>query len=125
MFDYNNIDGIDVLKEKIPPELQNWYCFGTILELNYNSKAIDEFYCDYTNTITLLLTERNQQYKIILSLYNIKGNMNFDMANGLFSGLAIDEYSNSGSDMKFHLYSFEQDIEFDLYCEKIKVVLIQ
>ena len=125
MFDYKNIDGIDVLKEKIPPELQHWDCFGTILELNYSSKAIDEFYCDYTNTITLLLTDRNQRYKIELSLYNIRGNMNFDMANGLFSGFAIDECSNSESDIRFHLYSFEQDIEFDLYCEKIRVVPIQ
>ena len=49
MFDYKNIYGIDVLKEKLPPELQNWHCFGKIVELNYCSKDIDEFYCDYTN----------------------------------------------------------------------------
>ena len=49
--------------------------------------------------------------------------MNFDMANGFFSGFAIGEYSDPGSDNHFHLYSFEQDIEFDLYCEKIRAVL--
>ncbi|MBP0986927.1 MAG: hypothetical protein J6S92_01445 [Oscillospiraceae bacterium] len=125
MFEYRNIDGIDILKEKIPSELQYWWKFGTILELNYNSKAIDEYYCDYTNMITLLLTDYDQQYKIELSLYNIRGNLNIDMANGFFSGFTIDEYLDSGSDNHFHLYSIEQDIEFDLYCEKIRAVLVQ
>ena len=124
MFDYKEIFGIEILKEKIPPELQFWHLFGNILELNYNSKAIDEFYCDYTSIITLLLTDDNHQYKIKLTLYNIKGNMNFDMANGFFSGFAIEEHSDSGSNNHFHLYSFEHDIEFDLYCEKIKVILL-
>lgn len=124
MFDYKNIDGIEILKDKIPSEFQFWYCFGNILELNYSSKAIDQFYCDYTNKVTLLLTDDNKQYKIELSLYNLSGNLNFCMTNGLFSGFAIDEYSNSGSDINFHLYSVEQDIEFDLYCEKIRAVLL-
>ena len=60
MFDQKKINGIDILKEKIPSELQYWWCFGTILELDYSSKAIDEYYCDYTNKITLLLTDHNQ-----------------------------------------------------------------
>lgn len=124
MFDYKNIIGIEILKEKIPPEFQFWHLFGNILELNYSAKAIDEFYCDYTNIITLLLTDDNHQHKIELTLYNIRGNMNFDMANGFFSGFAIEEYSDPGSDDHFHLYSFEQDIEFDLYCEKIRAVLL-
>ena len=47
------------------------------------------------------------------------------MANGFFSGFTIDEYLDSGSDNNFHLYSIEQDIEFDLYCEKIRAVLMQ
>ena len=124
MFDYKNINGIKILKDKIPSESQFWHCFGNILELNYSSKAIDEFYCDYTNKVTLLLTDDNKQYKIELSLYNISGNLNFCMTNGLFSGFTIDEYSNSGSDINFHLYSVEQDIEFDLYCEKIRAILL-
>lgn len=124
MFDYKNINGIDILRKKLPPELQNWHCFGNIEELNYYSKDIDEFYCDYTNKITLLLTDNSRQYQIELSLYNIRGNLNFDMMNGLYSGFTIEEFSNSGSDNKFHLYSDEQDIEFNLYCEKIKAVLV-
>ncbi len=124
MFDYRKIIGIEVLKEKIPQELQFWYLFGNIAELHYSAKAIDDLYCDYTNIITLLLTDSNQQYKIELTLYNIKGNMNFDMANGFFSGFAIDEYANPGSDNHFHIYSDEQDIAFDLYCEKIRAVLV-
>ena len=124
MFDYKNIIGIEILKEKIPQESQFWHLFGNILELNYSAKAIDEFYCDYTNIITLVLTDNNHQYKIELTLYNIRGNLNFDMANGFFSGFAIEEFSNPGSDNHFHLYSEEQDIEFDLYCEKIRAVLL-
>ena len=118
MFDYKDIKGIDILREKLPAELQNWYCFGNIVELNYCSKDIDEFYCDYTNKITLLLTDNSRQYQIELSLYNIRGNLNFDMMNGLYSGFMIEEFSNSGSDTKFHLYSDEQNITFNLYCEK-------
>ena len=114
MFDAKNITGIEILKEKIPPDYQFWHLFGNISELSYSSKAIDAFYCDYTNIITLLLTDNDHQYKIELTLYNIRGNMNFDMANGFFSGFTIEEYSSSGSDNLFHLYSFEQDIEFDL-----------
>ena len=72
MFDYKRISGIEILKEKIPSELQFWHLFGNILELNYSSKAIDEFYCDYTNIIRLLLTDDNHQYKIELTLYNIR-----------------------------------------------------
>jgi len=123
MFDYEKIIGIDELREKIPPELQAWHHFGTILELHYDSRVIDEFYCDYTNTLTMLLTDRDRRYRIGLTLYNIKGNMNFDMANGLFSGFVIEEFRHSVGDVSFHLYSDEQDIEFELYCEKIRVVL--
>lgn len=124
MFDYKNIHGIEVLKEKIPQELQNWYKFGDITEMNYCSRAIDEFYCDYTNTITMVLTDRDRRYRIELTLYNIRGDMHFDMANGFFSGFTIDELDNSGSDNNFHLYSSEQDIGFDMYCEKIRAVLL-
>lgn len=123
MFEYKRIDGIDELKAKIPPELQKWYCFGTILELRYCARMIDEYFCDYTNQIVMLLTDAKQQYKIELTLYNIKGNLNFDMANGLFSGFMIEEYADPASDNHFHLYSDEQDIDFSLYCEKIRAVL--
>ncbi|SEK82497.1 hypothetical protein [Ruminococcus albus] len=123
MFDHKNIDGIEILKEKIPSELQYWHFFGNIEEMHYCSRAIDEFYCDYTNTITMLLTNSDKRYRIELNLYNIRGDLHFDMANGFFSGFTIDEFSTSASDNHFHLYSCEQDIGFDLYCEKIRAVL--
>ncbi|MCR5542008.1 MAG: hypothetical protein K6F71_14470 [Ruminococcus sp.] len=123
MFDSKKIDGIEILKQKIPQELQYWYRFGNILEMTYCSRAIDEFYCDYTNIITMLLTDSANRYRIELTLYNIKGDMHFDMWNGFFSGFTIDEFDYSGCDNNFHLYSSEQDIEFDLYCEKIRAVL--
>ena len=92
--------------------------------LHMRIRAIDEFYCDYTNIITMLLTDSTNRYRIELTLYNIKGDMHFDMWNGFFSGFTIDEFDYSGCDNNFHLYSFEQDIEFDLYCEKIRAVLM-
>lgn len=124
MFDNKRIIGIELLREKIPSDLQFWHLFGNIAELNYSSNAIDEFYCDYTNIIKLLLTNADARYKIELTLYNVKGNLNFDMWNGFFSGFAIEEYSDPGREDHFHLYSFEQDIEFDLYCDKIRAVLL-
>ena len=53
MFDYINIADIEILKDKIPSGFQFWHCFGNILELNYSSKAIDGFYCDYTQIQSL------------------------------------------------------------------------
>lgn len=124
MFRYKKIEGIDILNSKIPSELQSWHKFFKILELKYSMNSIDEYYCDYTNIMTLLVSDRQEQYKIELSLYNISGDFNFNMANGLGSGFAIDEFSDSGIEKIFHLYSFEQDMKYDLYCEKIRVVLL-
>ena len=124
MFEHKRMIGIELLKEKIPPELQYWHLFGNISELRFSSEAIDEYYCDYTNIITLLLTDDDHRYRIELTLYNIRGNLNFDMANGFFSGFVIEEYPDTGSDDHFHLYSDEQDIGFDLYCEEIRAVLM-
>ncbi len=124
MFEYKKIEGIDVLRDRIPPELQAWCCFSNIIELNYSSKAADEFYCDYTNMVTLLLSDDKCQYKIKLTLYNIRGNLNFDMLNGLYSGFTIEECLNSERENNFHIYSDEQDIEYNLYCEKIRAVLV-
>ena len=59
MFDYKKINGIEILRDKILSSLQFWHCFGNILELNYSSKANDEFYSDYTNKVTLLLKDEN------------------------------------------------------------------
>lgn len=125
MFDYNYIEGIDELKNRIPAQFQYWHKISKVLELNYLINAIDEFYCDYTNIMTLLISDNKEQYKIKLTLYNINGDLNFDMASGLGCGFIIDELSNSDNEKNYHLYSTEQDIQFDLYCEKIRVVLLQ
>ncbi len=124
MFNYNYIDGIDELKDKIPEQFQYWHKLSKILELNYCLNAIDEYYCDYTNIMTLLIADNKERYRVKLTLYNINGDLNFDMVNGLGSGFVIDELSNSDIEKNYHLYSIEQDIEFDLYCEKIRVVLL-
>lgn len=87
MFDYINIADIEILKDKIPSEFQFWHCFGNILELNYSSKAIDGFYCDYTQIQSLCYLDK--QYKIELYLYNIIGNLNFDMMNTHIHGTTL------------------------------------
>lgn len=123
MFQYRHIEGIEILNAKLPPELQYWHRFGNILELNYSAHTIDEYYCDYTNKLTMLLTDDSRKYRIELTCWNTDGKMSFDTVNGLFSGFAIDELAHAGIRKIFHLYSDEQDIAFDVYCEKIRAVL--
>ncbi|MCM1508865.1 MAG: hypothetical protein NC177_17295 [Ruminococcus flavefaciens] len=52
--------------------------------------------------------------------------MDFDVDNGFYSGLTIDDCSDWGyeKNCRFRVSSLEQGIEFALYCEKIKVELI-
>lgn len=120
MFDSDNIDGIEVLRNKIPEELQYWHKFGIIDELHYIHN-VDERNGDIVSCIDMTLTDYNGSHMIKLSLFNVRGQMSFDMVNGLFSGFAIDDISDRGyeKDCSFHIYSFEQDIYYDLYCERI------
>ena len=48
------------------------------------------------------------------------------MNNGFFSGLTIEDCSDWGyeKNCKYRISSLERDIEFEIYCEKIKVELI-
>lgn len=125
MFDSNNIEGIDILKSKIPDELQYWHEFGRISELHYHH-VFDEEYCTYIPCIELFLTDIQNRYTIKMFLFNVRGLVSFDICNGFFSGLTIDDFSDRGfeKDCSFRLSSFEQDIEFKIYCERIKVELL-
>lgn len=118
----DSIDGVEKLKKSIPENLQHWHKFGSILELNFFNRHIDEYYCDYTNMVELVLSDISETYKIKLNLYNLSGNLNFDMYSGFWSGFSIEEIQSG--ERKFHLYSFEQDIQFELYCEKIRAEII-
>ena len=124
MFNYKYIKGIDLLIKEIPAHLQYWHEFSKLQELNYNIRAIDEYYCDYTNIMTIIFSDVQEQYTIKLTLYNIDGDLNIDMVNGFGSGFAIDETFDSGEEKMYHIYSFESDNSFDLYCEKIKAELL-
>lgn len=125
MFDSNNIEGIDILKRKIPDELQYWHEFGRISELHYQH-MFDEGYCADIPCIELFLTDIQNRYTIKMFLFNVRGLVSFDITNGFFSGLTIDDFSNRGyeRDRRFKFSSFEQDIEFEFYCERIKVELL-
>lgn len=109
----------------IPDELQFWHKFGHILDLHYKH-IFDEVYCEYISCIELLLTDANERYKIKVFLYNVSGELSFDVVNGFYSGLTIDDCSDWGyeKNCRFRISSFEQDIEFAVYCKDIKVELV-
>lgn len=122
----NNIEGIEILKKQLPHELQYWHKFGrNILELHYK-KFFDDKYCDYIGCIELLLTDIQYRYTIKMSLHNVTGLVSFDILNGFWSGFTIDDCSDWGYEnhCRFRISSFEQDIEFAFYCERIKVELL-
>ena len=125
MFDSKNIEGIDILKRKIPKELQYWHEFGRISELHYRH-IFDAESCAYIPCIELFLTDMQNRYTIKMFLFHVHGLVSFDICNGFFSGLTIDDFSDRGyeKERRFHLSSFEQDIEFTIECEKIKVELV-
>ncbi len=126
MFSPNTIEGIDKLQKEIPSELQYWYKFGHIIELHYNH-IFDYEYRNYISCIELSITDIQNRYIINLNLYNVSGELSFDMCNGFYSGLTIDDCSDMGYERncRFCMSSFEQDIEFAIYCEKIKAELLR
>ena len=103
------------------------YNFGTNSEKYQNYKHIfDDKICDEIGCIDLFLTDRQNKYTIHLYLYNVEGSFSFDICNGFYSGLTIDDLADSGyeNNHRFRITSFEQDIEFEIYCERIKVELV-
>lgn len=107
--------------------MQYWHKFGNnIFELNYKQVFDYDKYFDYIKCVELLLTDSESRYKIKMFLYNVTGDLSFNMFNGFYSGFAIEDYSDMGyeSIYRFCIFSFEQDIDFTLYCEKIKVELL-
>ena len=125
MFNTDNIEGINILQKKLPDELQYWHRWGNISELHYK-QVYSEEYCDYICCIELILQDIQKNYSIKISLFNVNGAISFDMNNGFFSGLTIEDCSDWGyeKNCKYRISSLEQNIEFEIYCEKIKVELI-
>lgn len=125
MFDPDTIEGIGILRNEIPNELQYWHKFGEISELHYKH-IFDEEYSDYICCIDLILADNYGNYSIKLSLFNVSGELSFDMNNGFYSGLTIDDCSDWGYEKRcrFRISSLEQDIEFEIYCKRIKAELV-
>ena len=123
----DNIEGIEALKKGLPAELQHWHILGNhVEELHYRHILNDEC-SDIICCMEMILTDPQYKYSVKLFLYNVIGEISLDMVNGFWSGLAIDDLSDTGAEKhsRFHIYSFEQDIDFSLYCEKIKAELIK
>ncbi len=126
MFHTDTIEGIDNLKKELPEELQYWHKWGKIAE--FHCKHIySEEYCDYICCIKMILQDTQEIHSIKLFLFNVNGEISFDTNNGFYSGLIIEDCSEWGyeKNCKFRISSLEQDIAFEIYCEKIKVELIQ
>ena len=125
MFDSDNIEGIDILRKTLPENLQFWNKFGRISEFHYDH-IYDEVNNEYKGRITVTLSDDSGDYEIRLKLINVSGRIGFDTVNGFHSGFTIDDCSGSGYENKyrFHIYSIEQDIDFELYCENIKAEMV-
>ena len=121
----DKIEGIEKIKSKIPYELQYFHKFGNILKLNYE-QILDENSYEYINCIEVFLTDDLNRYTIKIFLYNVRGDLSFNIANGFYSGLQIEDLSERGFEKtnKFCISSFEQDNNCLLYCEYIKIELI-
>lgn len=125
MLNPDSIEGIDILRKKIPDELQYWHKFGNISELHYE-RIFDNEYGDYICCIEIILTDNYCSFSIKLSLFNVSGELSFNMTNGFYSGLTIDDCSDWGyeKNCRFRISSLEHDIEFEIYCERIKAELL-
>ena len=119
------IEGMELLYRTLPPDLQHWHCFGKILSLTYGTR-FDESRLEEIPVLSMLLTHQQGKYRIRLTLYNISGTVSFDVANGFFSGLTIDDLSNCGyeADSRFRVSSLEQDLDFKMYCARIRAELL-
>lgn len=128
MRNLKRIKGIEVLLQKLPKEYQYWHMFGHIVSLNFERSFDYESTFKEVACITMILTDANEKYKIKMCLTDVSGNVNFDVVNGFFSGLHIEDNSyNDGweKEKAFVLESFEQDIEFMIFCDSICVELIE
>ncbi|MDE5619363.1 MAG: hypothetical protein K2O29_10085 [Ruminococcus sp.] len=126
MKNLKRIKGINELLKKLPEVYKSFYHFGTIVSLNYGKEFDYEKACDYVDCIDIVLTDYEHNYKIEMKLTDIIGDMSFNITNGFFSGLAIEDHFNDGfSDGRYFLFtSNEQDIHFNLWCRDISVKLV-
>lgn len=118
------VDGLDTLLNKLPDGCRSWHHFGTVLELKFVKELDYEEEFDYVNNIEMILTNVNEEYKIRMKLKNVRGLVSFDVLNGFYSGFQIEYMEGNEKFCRYKLSSFEQDIYFEIYCQKISVELI-
>lgn len=125
MFTADGIEGIEVLRTKIPTELQSWGKFGCHIDDLHFFSDINEYGVDI-KCLDIVLSDREKRYRINLHFNNVSGKITFDPINGFCSGLSIDNLSSRGYEKtkRFHIYSFEMDNDTDFYCEKVKAELV-
>lgn len=128
MKNLSRIKGIETLLEKLPEEYQHWYLFGhNILKFDFEKKFdYENKFCDIY-CINMILADESEKYKISMQLYNVSGNISFDVYNGFFSGFIVEDKKESGyeNEQSFVLTSFEPDIDFEIRCENISVKLLE
>lgn len=122
MFNTDNIEGIESLRKQLPTDMHGWSFFSKISELHYK-RVYDNEYCDYIGCMELILGHYKYDYTIKMQLYNIIGTVSFDVLNGFCGALAIEDRTGWGLEKQctFRIYSFEQGIDLEFYCERIKV----
>lgn len=120
------VDGLDTLMKKLPENYHSWHRFGhNILKLKFAKEFDYEEEFDYVNNIEMILASYDEKYKIRMKLKNVYGLVSFDIMNGFFSGFQIEYLEGNEKFCRYRLSSFEQDIYFEMYCQKISVELIE
>ena len=121
------IHGMDKVLEKLPDDLQYFYKFGSNIEsLNYEKKFDYENSFDEISVIGMILADNSGKYRIKLELFNVTGEIAFDMLNGFFLGFTIEDNFDLGyeSIKRYRIASAEQDISFEVFCEDISIELL-
>lgn len=120
------VDGLDTLLKKLPENYHSWHRFGhNILELKFAKEFDYEEEFDYVNNIEMILEDCNEKYRIRMKLKKVYGLVSFDVFNGFYSGFQIEYLEDNEKFCRYRLSSFEQDIYFEMYCQKISVELIE
>ncbi len=119
------VDGLDNLLKKLPENYCSWQHFGTVLELKFAKEFDYEEEFDYIRNIDMVLESYDEKYKIRMKLKKVYGLVSFDVFNGFYSGFQIEYLENNEKCCRYRLSSFEQDIYFEIYCQKISVQLIE
>lgn len=121
------IEGIESLLEYLPEGYRHWHHFGRIAEFQFRrefdlAEKFEEIAC-----ITMVLTDRKETYRIRLHLYDVQGDVHFNVYNGFWSGLTIEDHAADGwdSDRTLVLTSFEQGCDVNIHCRRIAAEIVE